>query len=75
MKNRQIYRCPVCGKSLAGMKYCYSVDNNDLCSEKCARFLSETLEEFDRFRKGRSFAFDLYTDYKTIGFQRKSTSF
>lgn len=45
------------------MAYCYSVDGNDLCSEKCARILSEILGEFDRFRNGRTFAFDLYTDY------------
>lgn len=57
------------------MKYCYSVDDNDLCSEKCASILSATLEEFDRFRNGRSFALDLYTDYKTIDFQHKGTSF
>lgn len=66
MRNRQIYRCPVCGKSLAGMSYCYSVDGNDLCSEKCARILSEILSEFDLFRNGRTFAFDLYTDYNPV---------
>lgn len=69
MRNRQVYRCPVCGKSLAGMEYCYSVDNNDLCSEECAKLLAEALKEFDRFRNGRSFAFDLYTDYKPAGSQ------
>lgn len=70
MRNRQIYRCPVCGKSLAGMSYCYSVDGNDLCSEKCANILSETLKELDRLENSRMFALDLYTDYRTAGSHR-----
>lgn len=49
------------------MDYCYSVEDNDLCSEKCAELLLESLREFDRFRKGQPFALDLYTDYRTAG--------